>query len=120
MFMLYNIYIMILADAAFFALADSTRRAILVRLAQGDATVAELKEPFAISQPAVSRHLKVLEAAGLISRRAQGASRPCHLEAKGFESIDRWLSTMRETMELNFTRLDNVLQQMPSTAPTSC
>lgn len=111
---------MILADASFFALSDATRRAILVRLAHCDATVAELKEPLEISQPAVSRHLKVLEAAGLISRRVEGASRPCHLEAKGFESIDRWLSMMRETMALNFTRLDTVLQQMPATTPTSC
>jgi DNA-binding transcriptional ArsR family regulator len=96
-------------DAAFAALADPTRRAIVARLARGEATVMQLAEPFAISQPAVSRHLKVLERAGLISRRAVGAKRPCRLAKPGMEAIDRWLAMLRESLERNYDRLDAIL-----------
>ncbi len=103
---------MIATDATFFALADPTRRAILARLARGEATVMELAEPFEISQPAVSRHLKVLEAAGLISRRSVGASRPCRLEAQGLDTIEAWLAMMRDALSQNYNRLDDVLARM--------
>ena len=82
-------------DAAFSALADPTRRAILARLARGEATVMELAEPFAMSQPAVSRHLKVLEEAGLIARRVNGSRRPCRLSGEGLGAVDRWLAMLR-------------------------
>lgn len=109
---------MIATDAAFFALADPTRRAILARLAEGEATVMELAEPFDMSQPAVSRHLKVLEAAGLISRRVVGSTRPCRLEASGLDTIEAWLSMMREALSRNYDRLDDVLARMKTTNPT--
>lgn len=99
-------------DAAFSALADPTRRAILARLAQGETTVLELAEPFAMSQPAVSRHIKVLEDAGLISRRVDGTRRPCRLEPKGFAEIGAWLAMMREALEPSYERLDAVLAEM--------
>jgi DNA-binding transcriptional ArsR family regulator len=99
-------------DAAFFALSDPTRRAILARLAKGEATVMELAEPFAISQPAVTRHLKVLETAGLIRRRVEGSKRPCRLAEEGIDSIDRWLEMLRASMEKNYQRLDEVLATM--------
>src|SRR5579884_3171382 len=93
---LYNISIMETAtlDAAFSALADPTRRAILARLARGEATVMELAEPFAMTQPAISRHLRVLEGAGLITRRVEGTKRPCRLAKAGFEPIDQWLEML--------------------------
>src|SRR6186713_3043881 len=96
-------------DSTFFALSDPTRRAILARLAQGEATVMELAEPFEMSQPAVSRHLKVLEGAGLIARRAVGTKRPCRLAPAGIEAIDKWLAMLRDAMERNYERLDELL-----------
>lgn len=96
-------------DAAFSALGDPTRRAILARLAQGEATVMELAKPFAISQPAVSRHLKVLEQAGLIRRRVEGAKHPCSLAPGAMDEIDRWLGMMRKALETNYARLDQIL-----------
>jgi len=97
-------------DAAFSALSDPTRRAILARLAEGEATVMELVKPFAMTQPAISRHLKVLEAAGLIVRREDGTRRPCRLARAGMEPIDQWLALLREALERNYTRLDGVLE----------
>jgi DNA-binding transcriptional ArsR family regulator len=99
-------------DTAFFALSDPTRRAILGRLARGEATVMELAEPFEMTQPAISRHLKVLENAGLIARRVDGAKRPCRLERKGVEVIEQWLAVMRKSLERNYGRLDDVLGKM--------
>jgi len=94
---------------AFAALADPTRRAILHRLARGEATVLELKRPFRMSQPAISQHLKVLERAGLISRRVDGARRPCRLSRAGIDSVDRWLNVLRRALERNYQRLDELL-----------
>jgi DNA-binding transcriptional ArsR family regulator len=99
-------------DASFFALSDPTRRAILGRLASGEATVMELAEPFEMTQPAISRHLKVLEVAGLITRRVDGAKRPCRLHSKGMEEIEQWLAVMRKSLERNYGRLDDVLANM--------
>ena len=99
-------------DATFAALADPTRRAILARLATGEATVMELAEPFEISQPAISRHLKVLEKAGLIARRVEGAKHPCRLAPAGVEAIDKWLAMLREALSKNYDRLDQVLANM--------
>ena len=99
-------------DAAFSALADPTRRAILARLALGEATVMELAEPFDMSQPAVSRHLKVLEGAGLIIRRVEGTKRPCRLAIEAVGEIDRWLDWLRATMARNYDRLDEVLAEI--------
>lgn len=98
-------------DVAFFALSDPTRRAILTRLADGEATVMELAEPFSISQPAVSRHLRVLEEAGLIARRIDGSRRPCRLRRKAVEEIDRWLEQLRSALEMNYDRLDGLLAE---------
>ena len=99
-------------DHAFSALADPTRRAILARLALGEATVMELAAPFEMTQPAVSRHLKVLEEAGLISRRIDGTKRPCRLARDGIDSIDKWLSQLRKALSVNYDRLDTVLAAM--------
>ena len=99
-------------DAAFSALSDPTRRAILARLAQGEATVMELAEPFAMTQPAISRHLKVLETAGLIVRRVDGTKRPCRLTKAGIEPIDKWLAMLRNALEDNYDRLDHLLAGM--------
>jgi DNA-binding transcriptional ArsR family regulator len=99
-------------DAAFSALGDSTRRAILARLASGETTVMELAEPFEMTQPAISRHLKVLEGAGLIIRRVEGTKRPCRLAPAGIEAIDRWLAMLREALAKNYDRLDEVLATM--------
>jgi DNA-binding transcriptional ArsR family regulator len=99
-------------DAAFSALADPTRRAILARLASGEATVMELAEPFEMTQPAVSRHLKVLEAAGLIVRRVDGTKRPCRLARGAITEIDRWLDMLRKALARNYDRLDDVLAGM--------
>jgi DNA-binding transcriptional ArsR family regulator len=96
-------------DAAFTAMADPTRRAILLRLARGEATVAELAAPFDMSQPAISQHLKVLEEAGLVSHRVEGARRPRRLERAGMEAVDLWLAQLREALEKNYERLDQVL-----------
>ena len=96
-------------DAAFSALADPTRRAILARLALGEATVMEIAAPFQMTQPAVSRHLKVLEGAGLIARRIEGTKRPCRLDTEAIEEIDRWLGMLRQALAQNYDRLDGVL-----------
>jgi DNA-binding transcriptional ArsR family regulator len=103
---------MLILDAAFSALSDPTRRAILARLALGEATVMELAKPFAMTQPAISRHLKVLESAGLIVRRAEGTKRPCRLAKAGIEPIDEWLAMLREALARNYNRLDEVLADM--------
>src|SRR6202047_713902 len=96
-------------DAAFSALADPTRRAILARLAKGEATVNELAKPFEMTQPAISQHLKVLEDAGLIVRRVEGTKRPRRLAKAGIEAMDQWLAMLREALERNYDRLDGVL-----------
>src|SRR3989475_12839138 len=93
-------------DATFAALADATRRAILARLASGEASVTELAEPFAISQPAISKHLKVLERAGLISRGRDAQRRPRRLEAKPLAEATEWLERYRRGLEGNFQGLD--------------
>ena len=99
-------------DAAFSALADPTRRAILARLALGEATVMELVEPFEMTQPAISRHLNGLEGAGLIVRRVDGTKRPCRLAPSAVTEIDQWLSMLRRALEANYGRLDQVLAEM--------
>lgn len=101
-------------DAAFSALADPTRRAILARLALGEATVMELVEPFEMTQPAISRHLKVLEGAGLIVRRVDGTKRPCRLAPSAVAEIDQWLAMLRQALAANYDRLDGVLAAMKS------
>lgn len=104
-------------DATFSALADPTRRAILARLALGEATVMELAAPFEMTQPGVSRHLKVLETAGLIVRRVEGTKRPCRLAPDGIAAIDQWLAMLRDALSRNYDRLDEVLAtlQKPET-----
>lgn len=99
-------------DAAFAALADPTRRAILARLALGEATVMELAEPFEMTQPAVSRHLKVLEGAGLILRRVEGTKRPCRLAPEATRPVDEWLAMLKKALAANYERLDGVLAGM--------
>jgi DNA-binding transcriptional ArsR family regulator len=99
-------------NSAFAAIADPTRRAILGRLALGEATVSELAEPFAMTQPAISQHLKVLEDAGLISTRIEGAKRPRRLEAAGIDAMDEWLGMLRKSLETSYGRLDAVLGAM--------
>ena len=99
-------------DATFAALADPTRRAILARLARGDASVLELAAPFAMSQPAISKHLKVLERAGLISRGRDAQRRPCRIEAAPLELASEWLQRYREFWESSFESLDKVLEDM--------
>ena len=99
-------------DATFAALADPTRRAILARLASGEVSVMDLAKPFAISQPAISRHLKVLERAGLISRSRDAQRRPSRIEAKPLAEANRWLENYRRIWEANFLRLDTLLHEM--------
>jgi DNA-binding transcriptional ArsR family regulator len=99
-------------DAVFGALADPTRRAILARLATGDATVGELAAPFRVSQPAVSRHLKVLERAGLISRTRRATARLSHLKAEPLREATVWLAGYREFWEESYGRLDELLAQL--------
>ncbi len=99
-------------SATFHALSDPTRRAIIARLADGDATVNELLEPFDLAQPTISKHLKVLESAGLVSRRRVAQSRPCHLEARPLVEVDAWLDQYREVLAANFSRLDSVLDAL--------
>ena len=99
-------------DATFAALADPTRRAILARLAIGEASVLELAKPFAMSQPAISKHLKVLERAGLISRDQQAQRRPRRLDARPLADATRWLEQYRQFWEASFRRLDALLDQM--------
>jgi DNA-binding transcriptional ArsR family regulator len=99
-------------DATFAALADPTRRAILARLAKGDASVSELAEPFAMSQPAISKHLKVLERAGLISRGREAQRRPRRLEARPLREATQWLENYHQFWEAQFGRLDALLREM--------
>jgi DNA-binding transcriptional ArsR family regulator len=99
-------------DATFAALADPTRRAILQRLASGQATVTELAEPFAMTQPAISKHLKVLERAGLISRGRDAQRRPCRLEANRLAEADEWLQEYSRFWDESFERLDAVLDEL--------
>jgi DNA-binding transcriptional ArsR family regulator len=99
-------------DATFAALADPTRRAILARLTLGEASVMELARPFAMSQPAISKHLKVLEKAGLVSRGRDAQRRPCRLEAAPLAEADGWLDAYREFWEESYGRLDGVLEEM--------
>jgi len=101
-------------DATFAALADPTRRAILARLAQGDASVLELAEPFEMSQPAISKHLKVLERAGLISRGRDAQRRPRRLEGKPLGEATEWLERYRQFWEGTFQRLDALLDELKS------
>lgn len=96
-------------SSIFSALADPTRRAILAQLAEGDANVAELSAPFRMSQPAISRHLKVLEEAGLISRRRQATARLSHLEGEPLREATDWLNRYREYWDESYDRLDNLL-----------
>jgi DNA-binding transcriptional ArsR family regulator len=99
-------------NAAFSALADPTRRAILARLAQGEATVGELAAPFEMTQPAISQHLRVLEEAGLVTYRVEGSKRPRRLAEAGIEAMDKWLEMLRKALEKNYDRLDVVLADM--------
>ena len=99
-------------DATFAALADPTRRAILARLASGEASVTELAAPFAVSQPAISKHLKVLERAGLVSRSRDAQRRPCRVEAKPLVEATAWLERYRQTLESSFQRLDALLDEL--------
>jgi DNA-binding transcriptional ArsR family regulator len=101
-------------DAAFSALSDPTRRAILARLALGETTVMELARPFEMTQPAISRHLKVLENAGLIVRRVEGTKHPCRLAEHGLKEIDQWLEMLRTALSRNYDRLDKLLAEMKS------
>ena len=99
-------------DATFAALADPTRRAILARLATGEASVGELAEPFSMSQPAISKHLKVLERAGLISRGKDAQKRPRRLEARPLADANEWLEAYRKFWEASYARLDALLDEM--------
>jgi len=101
-------------NTTFAALADPTRRALLARLAREEATVMELAQPFSMSQPAISRHLKVLEEAGLILRRVDGTRRPCRLAPEGVAAVDQWLDMLRQALTRNYDRLDQVLAEMTS------
>ena len=99
-------------DATFAALADPTRRAILARLASGEASVTELSKPFAMSQPAISKHLKVLERAGLISGGREAQRRPRRIEGEALAVATGWLERYREVWEGNFKRLDTLLEEL--------
>ncbi|MGO4262947.1 ArsR/SmtB family transcription factor [Lysobacter sp. TAB13] len=99
-------------DATFAALADPTRRAILARLTLGEASVNELAEPFAMSQPAISKHLKVLEGAGLIVRGRDAQRRPCRLQAQALGDASAWLEEYRRFWESSFSQLDTLLEEM--------
>lgn len=102
-------------DATLAALADPTRRAILARLARGEATVNELGEPHPISQPAISRHIKVLADAGLIVQRVDGTRRPCRLAPQGLSALDEYLAMLRKALERNYQRLDRLLAKTKTT-----
>ena len=99
-------------DATFVALADPTRRAILTRLSSGEVSVMDLAEPFAMSQPAISKHLKVLEHAGLVSRGRDGKRRPVRAEPEPLKAATRWLTNYIEAMESQYQRLDALLETM--------
>jgi DNA-binding transcriptional ArsR family regulator len=104
-------------DAVFAALADPTRRAILARLASGEAGVMELAKPFAMTQPAISKHLRVLERAGLISRGRDAQRRPCRIEAQPLAEANEWLERYRQFWEGSFQRLDSLLDELQSPPP---
>lgn len=104
-------------DTTLLALSDPTRRAILARLATGEASVKDLAAPFAISQPAISQHIKVLEQAGLILRRVDGTRRPCRLAPQGLTQLELWLADLRRVMEASYDRLDDLLATMPQPDP---
>jgi DNA-binding transcriptional ArsR family regulator len=106
-----------LLDATFAALADPTRRAILARLAEGEATVTELAAPFAMSQPAVSKHLKVLERAGLVSRGRDAQRRPCKLEARPLRAATEYLERYRRHWQESYERLDALLAELGDAEP---
>jgi DNA-binding transcriptional ArsR family regulator len=112
---MYYLYYMPDLNTSFAALADPTRRAILARLALGEATVMELAKPFEMTQPAISQHLKVLEEAGLIVQRVDGTKRPRRLAKAGIEAMDQWLAMLRNALEKNYDRLDQVLAAMELT-----
>ena len=99
-------------DATFAALADPTRRAILSRLASGEASVNELAKPFAMSQPAISKHLKVLERAGLITRGREAQRRPCRIEGQALADASTWLESYRQIWEARFEQLDGLLEEL--------
>ncbi len=99
-------------DAAFSALADPTRRAILARLARGEASVMELARPFEMTQPAISQHLKILEDAGLVTSRIDGTKRPRRLAKPAIAAMDQWLEMLRKALEMNYERLDVILAGM--------
>jgi DNA-binding transcriptional ArsR family regulator len=99
-------------DSAFAALSDPTRRAILARLAQGEASVMDLAEPFDMTQPAISQHLRVLEKAGLVTARVDGSRRPRRLSKAGLDAMDQWLAMLRKALETNYNRLDDLLADM--------
>ncbi len=101
-------------DAVFTALADPTRRAILARLSEGEASVSELAAPFRISQPAISRHIKVLERAGRVSRTRDAQRRPCRLEVEALAEASDWIERYRERWEQSFARLDDLLERTKS------
>jgi len=106
-------------NATFLALADPTRRAILARLANGDAPVNELAEPHDMSQPAISKHLKILERAGLITRAVDAQRRPRRLDARPLAEANEWLEGYRKSWEASFQRLDSVLDQMKRSNKTT-
>jgi len=103
-------------DATFAALADPTRRAILARLTRGETTVRDLAEPFAMSLPAVSKHLKVLERAGLITRSREAQWRPCRIEPRALKDVDDWLDHYRRFFDESFDRLDSYLKKLQAKA----
>jgi len=105
-------------DSTFLALADPTRRAILARLARGEASVTELAEPFAISQPAISKHLKILERAGLITVGQDAQRRPRRFEGKPLAEASAWLERYRASWEASFERLDVVLEELQNRTPS--
>jgi DNA-binding transcriptional ArsR family regulator len=105
-------------DATFAALADPTRRAILARLATGEATVMELAAPFDMTQPSISKHLKVLEKAGFISRGRSAQTRPCRLETAPLKAVSQWVEAYRHMWDDSFDRLDAYLREIQSAAKT--
>jgi DNA-binding transcriptional ArsR family regulator len=104
-------------DTAFSALSDPTRRAILARLALGESSVTELAKPFAMSLPAVSKHLKVLERAGLIARSREAQWRPARIEPRALKDIDEWLNAYRRFFDESFDRLDDYLKKLQAKEP---
>jgi len=106
-------------DVTFAALADPTRRAILSRLAKGEASVTELAKPFAMSQPAISKHLRVLEHAGLISRGRDAQRRPCRIEARPLADATEWLENYRRFWEESFQKLDTLLEELKTSEKKS-